>query len=191
MAASAKYTVLPLDETASLLRAPRAVLACLLDECLEERSVLTGLRMPLDADDESVRRVLHALECPVRCPGCLYEAVADAAQSLMVVRGHLGGRSDNLTQPRSLLHLDRVDGELARDLLVVVVSDLLWEVLDQVSPTRDVQELEPAADRERRHVALERGVQERDLSGVPPCLRRVRFGMRLCPVVRRVDVDTT
>src|SRR6476620_12621288 len=121
MAANAKYTVPPLDVNASLLRARGAIFACLLDEGLEERCVLTDLWMPLDADAEPLRRVFDALERPVRCPGRFHEAVADAAQGLVVMRGHLRGRPDDLTQPGSVLHLHGVDGELSGDLLVIVV----------------------------------------------------------------------
>ena len=57
-------------------------------------------------------------------------------------------------------------------------------------PTRDVQELEPAADRERRHVALERRAQERHLARVAPRLGRVGLRVGVGAVVRRVDVRT-
>src|SRR5262245_13151553 len=193
MTANAKY-IRRLPGTTSprsLLRARRAILARLFDKRLEERRIPGSLRMPLDADDEPVRRILDAFERPVRCPGRLDETVADAAEGLVVVRGHVRGRADDLTESGSLLHLDRVDGELPGDLLVVVVPGLLGEMLDEVSPTRDVQELEPATDRKHGHVPRESRVQQRHLAGVPPSLRRVRLGMRLRSVVHRVEVGAT
>ena len=60
------------------------------DEVREERVVLAGLGVPLDADGEALRRVLDGLERPVRGPRRLDEAVPEARERLMVVRGHLG-----------------------------------------------------------------------------------------------------
>ena len=65
------------------------------------------LRMPLHADREAPRRILDALDRPVRGPRSLDEPFADAAEALVVVRGDLGARADDRRQPRALLHLDR------------------------------------------------------------------------------------
>ena len=64
-------------------------------------------------------------------------------------------------------------------------------MLYEIASAHDVQELEAAADRERRHVALERGLQKRQLAGVPPGLGVVGLGMRVSAVPRRIDVRTT
>ena len=61
-------------------------------------------------------------------------------------------------------------------------------MLHEVSSARDIQQLEPAADREGRHVALERGGEERELAGIAARLRRVGLGMGIGAVAGRVDV---
>ena len=59
----------------------------------------------------------------------------------------------------------------------------------EVAAAQDVQQLEAAADRERRQVALERRLEEPQLAGIAVGLRRVGRRMPLGAVVRRVDVD--
>ena len=81
-----------------------------------------------------------------------------------------------------------MDGELARHLLVDVVPDSFGKVLHEVAATGDVQELEAAADRERRHVTLERRLQERQLTRVPTGLRRIGLRVGVGPVARGIDV---
>ena len=62
-------------------------------------------------------------------------------------------------------------------------------MLDQVAAAQDVEQLEAAADRERRQVTLERGLEEAELAGVAVCLRRVGGRVALGAVLRRIDVD--
>ena len=68
-----------------------------------------------------------------------------------------GARSPS-TPPRRLpgLDVDVVVGEHARRVLCRSSPTHLGEVLDEVAPARDVQDLRAAADGEHRHVALER-----------------------------------
>ena len=92
-------------------------------------------------------------------------------------------------EPRSLLHLDRVLREDAERLAVALVPDLVGKVLDEVTAAEDIEELEAAADRERRQIALERGLEQRELAGIAVGLRRVGRGMTVGAVAGRVDVD--
>ena len=62
-------------------------------------------------------------------------------------------------------------------------------MLDQVATAQDVQQLEAAADRERRQITLERGLEEPQLACIAVGLRRVGRRMPLGAVARRVDVD--
>ena len=87
------------------------------------------------------------------------------------------------------LHLDRVLGEDAERLAVAFVPDLLGQVLDEVAATEDVQQLEAAADRERRQVALERRLEQAQLAGVAVRLRGIGRRVPVGAVVGRVDVD--
>ena len=82
-------------------------------------------------------------------------------------------------------------GELARHLLVDVVPDSLGKVLHEVAAAGDVQELEAAADCERRHVTLERSLQERQLTRVTTRLRGVGLRVGIGPVARGIDVGAT
>ena len=147
-----------------------------------------GLRVPLDADDEAARRILERLERPVVGPRRLHEPVADAPDRLVVVRGHVRLLAHDRGKPRARLHLDGMVRELAGNLLVHVVADLLGQVLDEVAATRDVQELETAADRQRRHVPLQRRVEQRELPGVAARVRGIGLGVRLGAVELGVDV---
>ena len=92
-------------------------------------------------------------------------------------------------EPRALLHVDGVLGEDAERLAVALVPDLLGQMLDEVAAAEDVQQLEAAADRERREVALERRLEQRQLARVAVRLRRVGRGVSLGAVEGRVDVD--
>src|SRR5262245_4715057 len=100
--------------------------------------------MPLHADDESLRRVFDPFERAVGRPRRFDETVAEATERLMMVRGDAHGCTDDLAELRAFLDLDRMHREFAGHLLVDVVPDFLGQVLDEVSTTRDVQELEPA-----------------------------------------------
>ena len=79
-------------------------------------------------------------------------------------------------------------GERPGHLLVDVRAKRLGKVLDQVAAAGDVQHLRAAADREHRHVALERRLEQRELAVVATLLRRVGCGVRLRAVRGRVDV---
>ena len=112
--------------------------------------------------------------------------------ALVVVGSHLGARDRRSTPSRDpSLTSTGCTANSPRHLLVIVVPDLLGQVLDEVSPTRDVQQLESAADRERRQVALERRLQQRQLARVATRLRRVRLRVRVCSVACRIDVGTS
>ena len=88
--------------------------------------------------------------------------VADPADALVVARAHrLVPRPEDRLEPRPGPHVDRVLREDAERLAVALVPDLLREVLDEVAAAQDVEQLEAAADRERRQVALERRLEER------------------------------
>ena len=88
------------------------------------------------------------------------------------------------------LRLDRdvVLGELAGQLLVLLVADHLGQVLDEVAAERDVQHLRAAADREHRHVARERGLQQRELGAVALLDDPVRRLVALLAVGGRIEV---
>ena len=162
------------------------------DECLEQALVLFHLGMPQDGDGEALVRVLEALERPVVRPRGLDEALPHAPDTLVVARlDAVVPVADDLGEPRPLLHLDSVLGERAERRSVAVVPDVVRKVLDEVAAAGDVEQLEPAADRERRDVALERPGQERQLARVAVRLRGIGAGVARRPVRRRVDVDPT
>ena len=98
-------------------------------------------------------------------------------------------RAEDLGKARPVLHVDRVLREHPQRLAMALVPDRLWKVLDQVAAAQDVQQLEPAADGERRQVAMERRAEERELGRISVQLRGVGCGMALVAVLRRVDVD--
>jgi hypothetical protein len=62
------------------------------------------------------------------------------------------------------------------------------DVLDQGAAQQDVEQLHPPADGQQRQVPAQRGLEQRDLGGVPlrPGGGRVRSGLLAVP--RRVDV---
>jgi hypothetical protein len=98
--------------------------------------------MPLHPDDERWRGP-RPLERAVGRPRRLDETVCRRARVPDGGATSRAASTHDVTEPRSVLDLDRMDGELARHLLVNVVPDLFGKMLDQISPTRDVQELEP------------------------------------------------
>ena len=168
----------------------RAIAPGLVDERLEEALVLFHLGMPQDGDREALVRVLEPLERPVLGPRRLDEPLPHAPHALVVARLHaVVARADDLREPRSVLHLDRVLGERAEHLAVALVTDRLRQVLDEVAAADDVQQLEAATDRERRHVALERALEERQLACVAVRLRGIGLLVPVGAVRARVDVD--
>ena len=72
---------------------------------------------------------------------------------------------------------------------MALVADALRQVLDQVAAADDVEELETAADGERRYVSRERPLQESQLPCVAVLLRRVGLLVPAGAVGGRVDVD--
>ena len=79
------------------------------------------------------------------------------------------------------LDRDVVVGEDARGLLVPLAADDLRQVLDEVAAPGDVQDLAAAADREHRHVALQRRRQQRQLGGIAVGARPVVSGCGSAP----------
>src|SRR5689334_18115321 len=147
--------------------AARPIRPGFLDERVEKALVLARLGMPEDAERETPGGVLEPLERPVLGPGGLDQAFADPPDTLVVTR--LDCRlpcAEHRSQLRALLDLDRMLREHAANLAVPGVADGVRQVLDEVAAAHDVEELEAAADRQRRDVALERGRQQGHLRAV-------------------------
>src|SRR2546425_13140203 len=74
-------------------------------------------------------------------------------------------RAEHRAEPRALLHLHRVSGMVPRLLLAVIddAARLARDVLVERPAERDVEHLEPAADREEGHALIEREPGEIDL----------------------------
>ena len=72
---------------------------------------------------------------------------------------------------------------------MTLVSDFLRQVLHEVAAAEDVQQLEPAADRERRKIALEGCLEQSELAGVAVRLRWIGRRMALGSVHDGVDID--
>ena len=142
----------------------------------------------MNAEREAPRGILQALERSVVRPSRLHETSAGATERLVVVRGDRGAGLDDGREPRAGLHVHTMFGERSRDLLVLVVAHLFGEVLDEVSPARDVQQLDATTHRERRQITLERRAQKGHLARVASRLGLVRLGMRVGPVQRRIDI---
>ena len=86
MAKNAKYTLPPVStKGVSILRAHSPVLARLLDKRFGQRRIVPGFGMPLHANREAERRILHGFESPVGRPGRLDEPFAHLAEPLMMV----------------------------------------------------------------------------------------------------------
>ena len=167
-----------------------AVAARLADERLEKTLVVLHLRVPEDADREAPTRVLEALERAVLGPGRLDEPLPHPADALMVARLHgVVTVTEDLGESRPSPHVHRVLRERPEHLTVAVVADGVREVLHEVPAADDVEELEAAADRERRDVALQRAAEQRHLAGVAVSLRRVGPLVPLGAVGLGADVD--
>ena len=139
---------------------------------------------------EALGGILDRLERSVLGVRALDETLADPADALMVARAHrLVPRPEDRLEPCPFLDVDRVLREDTERLAVPFVPDLLREVLDEVAAAQDVQQLEAAADRERRQVALERRLEETQLAGIAVGLRRIGRRVTVGTVVRRIDVD--
>ena len=142
--------------------------------------------MPEHADDERLSRILEPLDRAVVGPRDLAQPFADPPDALVVVRLHR--RRATCADAGGRIDAHRVLGERAVDLAVLLVPDDLGQVLDEVAAARDVQHLEAAADREHRHVARERGLEQRELAAVALGVRSVRLRMRLGAVLLRIEV---
>ncbi len=166
------------------------VRASLVDERFEEALVLLHLGMPEHGYREALVGILEPFERAVLRPRGLDEALPHPADSLVVARLHaVVALAEDLGEPRAALHLDGMLGERSEHLPVPLVPDALGQMLDEVAAAEDVEELETAADRKRRHVTLERPLEEGELACVTVGLRRVGRRVPLCAVRRGVDVD--
>src|SRR4051812_46612975 len=168
--------------------ASRAVLARLLDEAAEEAEVLAGLGVPEDADDEAAVLGLEPFDRAVVRPREGHEALAEPAGPLVVVGLDLAALAEQRGGARAGREAHLVVPEDAGVELVLLVADDVGEVLHEVAAARDVQDLDAAADREHRHVPLERRAQERELRRVPLRANAVRLRVRVGAVVGRIEV---
>src|SRR5437016_5637710 len=159
------------------------------DELLEELPVLASLRMPEDAEGEAPRRILDRLDGAVLGHRGHAQPLAEAPESLMVVRLDRRALAEQLPEPASRLERDVVVREDAGRVLVLLVADDVREVLHEVAAKRDVQDLRAAADREHRQVARERRLEQRQLGAVALRHEAERLRMRLLPVELRIEVD--
>src|SRR5439155_8675203 len=161
------------------------------DERLKELLILPRLRMPEHADGEPPLRVLEPLDRAVVGPCNLDEAVTDSACTLVVMRLHRRAVAEDGAEPRAVVDLHAVLREDALHLAVLLATDDVRKMLDEVAAARNVQDLEAAADREHRHVACERAFEKRELAAVALGARRVRLRMRVGAVGLRIEIVAT
>src|SRR2546421_1878715 len=122
--------------------------------------------MPEHAGGDPPRRILDRLQRSVLGPGRLGEALPQPAEALMVVALHRRTVAEDSLHPAAGFQLDVVIAEGARRVLVLLVTDDVRQVLNEVAAESDVQDLAAAADREHGHVAPERRLEERQLRAV-------------------------
>ena len=128
-----------------------------LDERLEES---LRPRLPRDARGRRPRSVATDPRAPRACrprPRRLDEPLADPAEALVVMRLH-AARARRAPCRAALPPRSRPRARRTRRASPCASSSPtdLGQVLDEVAAARDVQDLAAAADREHRHVALER-----------------------------------
>src|SRR5262249_36109347 len=116
---------------------PSSLAGCL-HELLEEALVLARLGLPQHPDDKRLLRILDPRDCAVLGPGDFTQAVAHLADALVVV-GH--DRAADLADTRRRIYADAVLRELAEGLAMLLVSDDVRQVLDEVAAARDVEHL--------------------------------------------------
>ena len=143
--------------------------------------------MPEDAEDPlrggKLDRFDHA---PGLGPSGGDEAVAEPADSLVVMRANhepLGSRGSRCHRAR--LEPDGVVGELTRGVHVHLG---VGEVLLERAAKGDIEDLKPAADRQQRHVPVNRRASNRDLEGVAPLMDAGGVRTGLGAVERRIEV---
>ena len=144
--------------------------------------------MPEHAEREPPRRILDRLDGAVIRVSRDSQAGPEPPEALMVVRLHRRLLAEQLAEASALLQHDVVIREDPRCVLVAVVTDVVGEVLHEIATRRDVEDLRPAADREHRHVARERGPQQRQLGAVALGDDAPRLGMRILPVELGVEI---
>ena len=155
------------------------------------------LRMPLDAEHPrrpaygSSTTALDRLDQAVVAPAGRDEALAEAVDPLVVVRRareHVdAGRREQPAAGRRL-HVVRRDRVGDRDAVLQHPRDV-GEVLMERAAERDVHDLHPATDRERREPEPIGGEQQVDLELVAVGLDAVGvLHGRVAAVARRVDV---
>src|SRR3954451_3412734 len=121
-----------------------AVVPRLAHERLEQPHVLAGLRVPEHAEREAARRILERLDRPVVGARRPAQPLAEPAEALVVMRLDRRVVADQRAELRLGLDRDVVLGELAGQLLVLLVPDHLGQVLDEVAAESDVQHLRAA-----------------------------------------------
>ena len=144
--------------------------------------------MPLHAHGEAQGGVLDALDRAVLSPGEGGEAGADAVRGLVVMRADVGMRAEQRPCARGGVEPHGMGAEDVGDRLVALVANDLGQVLVQVAAAHDVEQLHAAADGEGRHVARERGTQQRQLGLVAAGADAARGRVGVGAVVRRIDV---
>ena len=150
--------------------------------------VLPGLGMPENAEREPARRILDRLDGAVVSVSRDAQARPEPTKALMVVRLHRRVLAEQLAEARALLEHHVVIREHSGRVLVPVVPDVVREVLHEIAAGRDVEDLRSTADRENRHVARERSLQERQLRTVALGDDVLRLGVRILPVELRIEI---
>ena len=149
--------------------------------------------MPLDADGEACRGELDTLDDAVGSERCRDEAVAEGGGCLVVEAVDLDlVRPEERVEPRARGDPDAVRETRPGTRTVVVAHggpDERRKVLGERPAEGDVQDLQPAADREEWQVRGERLADELQLELVSLGARPRHRRMRLGSVERGADVD--
>ena len=144
--------------------------------------------MPENAEGEPPRRILDRLERSVLGPGRPGETLPQPAEALVVVALHRRAVAEDSLHSAAGFQLDVVIAEDARRVLVLLVTDDVRQVLNEIAAESDVQDLAAAADREHGHVPPERRLEEHELRAVTIRKDTRRLFVRLLPVQLGVEV---
>jgi hypothetical protein len=143
------------------------------------------LRVPLDAEDETVLGTLHCLNDPVRRPGHRAQAPTYVCNRLVMEAVHaksaLAGDRRQKAGGLDFHAMHRLPISLVVPVGLVGVSG---QMLDESAPSRDIEHLGAPAQPQDRYPGRSRTRYERQLPGVAGGVDTVGLGRQVLSVAR-------
>ncbi len=163
---------------------------CSRHQAAKQSAVMAGFGVPQHAQQKTALRIFYCFDRSVERP-CGRRQSSRRLHALMVIGQHLGLPAENVSNSAIWVNRHIMTRVFAKDGAMLVVADHVGKMLNQRAAMGDTEQLHATTDSEDRKIAIDGGIEQRQLGLVPIRVAATRARSRVCsPYAPRIDVRT-